>query len=252
LELLRKFSPRGLEYQEIDRYLNVGKSLYTVLDRLEDRQLITKRRSLTDARRWVYCLPQYTTAEGNTTDKIDSTSLDTPPPTLFSSGVKLVTKSFAGKELDDSQHLFNTHSTTIQHPSNVGLVENAQTPDEEIDTEPQDFIQHSTKEEGERGCVEQEQFDSVLQTEKIANSSTTQKDTSSQSNSIDPASQQEAFTRKYQAVEVLNRDGEWISGYFVHKCLVVANLEGIERKYALVDELGGKYAFWGEVRLPRC
>jgi replicative DNA helicase len=27
LELLRKFSPRGLEYQEIDRYLNVGKSL---------------------------------------------------------------------------------------------------------------------------------------------------------------------------------------------------------------------------------
>jgi replicative DNA helicase len=41
LELLRKFSPRGLEYEEIDCYLNVGKSLYTVLDRLEDRQLIT-------------------------------------------------------------------------------------------------------------------------------------------------------------------------------------------------------------------
>lgn len=40
LELLRKYSLRGLEYQEIDRYLNVGKSLYTVLDR--------ERRSTTD------------------------------------------------------------------------------------------------------------------------------------------------------------------------------------------------------------
>jgi hypothetical protein len=80
LDLLRKFSPRGLEYQEIDRYLNVGKSLYTVLDRLEDRQLITKRRSKTDARRWVYCLPAYTTNDNHTTEKLDLTTKDTPPP----------------------------------------------------------------------------------------------------------------------------------------------------------------------------
>jgi replicative DNA helicase len=83
LELLKKFSPRGLEYQEIDCYLNVGKSLYTVLDRLEDRQLITKRRSLTDARRWVYCLPYHTTDEDNTTiancELSIANCLDSPP-----------------------------------------------------------------------------------------------------------------------------------------------------------------------------
>jgi len=113
LELLRKFSPRGLEYQEIDRYLNVGKSLYTVLDRLEDRQLITKRRSLTDARRWVYCLPSHTTDEVNTTAKVDSTSSNTPPPSYFFSSVKLMSESITGKELKDSQHLFNTDSTVV-------------------------------------------------------------------------------------------------------------------------------------------
>jgi hypothetical protein len=64
-------------------------------------------------------------------------------------------------------------------------------------------------------------------------------------------SQQETFQQKYQPVEVLNTQGEWVSGYFVHKCLVVANLEGIERKYALYDESGAVYAFWGEIRLPR-
>ncbi|NJO93269.1 MAG: hypothetical protein HC820_00910 [Hydrococcus sp. RM1_1_31] len=105
---------------------------------------------------------------------------------------------------------------------------------------------------GERGCVEQGQFDDILQTEQIANSSTTALDTTcQQTNSQVHTSEQEAFRQKYQLVEVLNSDGEWVSGYWVHKCLVVANLEGVERKWALVDELGGKYAFWGQIRLPR-
>jgi KaiC/GvpD/RAD55 family RecA-like ATPase len=150
LELLRKFSPRGLEYQEIDRYLNVGKSLYTVLDRLEDRQLITKRRSKTDARRWVYCLPRHTTDESDATKEKDLIIKDSLPPTSFSSDVKLVTENITGKEIEDSQHLFNTTSTVVQQPRNVGLIENAQTPDAEIDLEHQEFIQHSTKDEGER------------------------------------------------------------------------------------------------------
>jgi hypothetical protein len=109
LELLRKFSPRGLEYQEIDRYLNVGKSLYTVLDRLEDRQLITKRRSKTDARRWVYCLPRHTTNEKNTTEQEDSTSLDTPPPSSFSGRVELSAQSIAVSGEKVSQQQFNTY-----------------------------------------------------------------------------------------------------------------------------------------------
>lgn len=153
-----------MEYQEIDRYLNVGKSLYTVLDRLEDRQLITKRRSKTDARRWVYCLPNYTTNGDNTTENKDSTFWDSPPPSHFSGHVELVSENVTGKELEVSQHLFNTNSTVIQHHSNVELIENAQTPVEEKDTEAQQVIQQTTKDEGERGVVEQEQSVDVLQT----------------------------------------------------------------------------------------
>jgi hypothetical protein len=46
--------------------------------------------------------------------------------------------------------------------------------------------------------------------------------------------------KKYQPVEVLNSEGEWVSGYWVHKCIMVANLESIDRKWALVDEMGSK------------
>lgn len=97
-------------------------------------------------------------------------------------------------------------------------------------------------------------MDGVLQTEPTRNSSSTcstQIETSSQAKFQDFTSQQEAFTEKYQPVEVLNSEGEWVSGYFVHKCLVVANLKGIERKYTLYDELGAVYAFLGKIRLPR-
>jgi hypothetical protein len=118
-------------------------------------------------------------------------------------------------------------------------------------TEAQPVIQHTTKEEGERGVVEQVQLDNVLQTDQNANSSTTTENTSFQTNSLASTSQQKSFQQKYQPIEVLNSDGEWVSGYWVHKCLVVANLAGIERKYALYDESGAVYAFWGEIRLPR-
>jgi hypothetical protein len=159
-----------------------------------------------------------------------------------------MSESITGKEVEHSQQQFNTHSTVIQHFSNVDLTENAQTVHETKNTEIQQVIQHTTKEEGERGYVEQVQLENVLQKERRVDFSTTQKETSS---SQDITSQQEAFTEKYQPVEVLNSDGEWISGYWVHKCLVVANLEGVERKYALYDERGEKYVFWGEIRLPR-
>jgi AAA domain len=167
LELLQKYSPRGLEYQEIDRYLNVGKSLYTVLDRLEDRQLITKQRSHTNTRRWVYCLPYQTTNESDATEKDNSTLSDTPPPIHFSSRVELMGENITGKEKEDIQHLFNTNSTVIQQPLNVEGEENASIVDEAKNTETQEFIQHITKDEGERGCIEQSQFDDVLQTEQI-------------------------------------------------------------------------------------
>ncbi len=38
MALLKKYPGKGLEYREIDQNLNIGRSLYTVLDRLEDRK----------------------------------------------------------------------------------------------------------------------------------------------------------------------------------------------------------------------
>ncbi|MGH2412961.1 MAG: hypothetical protein ACRDEA_04550, partial [Microcystaceae cyanobacterium] len=59
-------------------------TLYTVLDRLEDRQLITKRRSTTDSRRWVYAVPECTTKSDCTTETFNFTSKDSPPaPNIF-------------------------------------------------------------------------------------------------------------------------------------------------------------------------
>jgi ribosomal protein L31 len=187
----------------------------------------------------------------NTTEKFDSTSWDSPPPSSLSSRVKLIPESVTGKEVELSQQQFNTTSTVIQHPLKVDVRENAHNQNTEIDTETQEFIQHITREEGERGYVEQIKLDGVLQNEQIVTFAIAQQDISSQTNSLDQTSQQEAFQQKYQPVEVLNSEGEWISGYWVHKCLVVANLEGVERKYALYDESGAVYVFWGEIRLPR-
>jgi len=162
-----------------------------------------------------------------------------------------VDESITGQELEFSQHLVNTTSTVVQPPSNVELVKNDQIAREKRDVELKEFIQHTTKEKGERGCVEQSKSDKVLQNKQLVTLPTAQEDTFSQTNSQSPTSQQEAISRKHQPVEVLNSEGEWISGYWVHKCIVVANLEGIERKWALYDELGEKYVFWGQIRLPR-
>lgn len=55
LQLLKKFSPRGLEISEIEQHLNLSKSsIYKPLDRLEDRRIVGRRRSTSDRRKWVY------------------------------------------------------------------------------------------------------------------------------------------------------------------------------------------------------
>jgi hypothetical protein len=156
--------------------------------------------------------------------------LDTPPPTFFSSHVELTPESNAVVEEEVIQHLVNTTSTVIQHTQNVEGRENESTVDEVKNTETQKFSQHTTKKKGERGGVEQGQLDDILQKEQSVTFAIAQQDTSSQTKSLDSTSGQEAITNKYQPVEVLNSEEEWVSGYFVHKCLEVANLEGIERK----------------------
>lgn len=56
--------------------------------------------------------------------------------------------------------------------------------------------------------------------------------------------------RRLQPVDVLTQAGAWIAGYFVHSCIAVANLVGIEQKFTLFDADGGAYIFFGQIRPP--
>jgi hypothetical protein len=162
MELLRKFSPKGLEYQEIDNFLGIGKSLYTVLDRLEDRQMICKRRSAIDQRRWVYCLPEHTTDELCTTTVELKVEGDSPPPTQFPSGVEIMAESIDNTSIEVSQQLFNTESTTIQHPDPVEHSENGYKSDSTINVADQKISQQLPKKKGEREVVKPSTPNGVL------------------------------------------------------------------------------------------
>jgi hypothetical protein len=101
LSLLRQYSPRGLTFKEIDNQLRVGRTLYSVLDRLEDRQTITKRRSTTNPRIWVYALPDFLG--------------DSPPPGVDHQGTAEVIESIEREGTESIQQLFSTDSASIQH-----------------------------------------------------------------------------------------------------------------------------------------
>lgn len=114
LDLLRRYSPKGLTYKEIDNALSMGKSLYQVLDRLEDRQMLTKRRAEFNSRQWVYAVPQ---DGGNNLPDNDGSPPPsgggTPPPSVDQTKVVETAKTQA---YQDSEQ-FNINSTTIQQPS---------------------------------------------------------------------------------------------------------------------------------------
>ena len=153
LQLLKAFSPRGLEYSELNEYLQIGRSLYTVLDRLSERKLITKRRSSTDKRRWVYAVPQANDRQVNPqpvnnnyqqpgqgiSQQPAEKNLPPLPPT-----VKLRTVDNQGKSndisaLEESQQLVNNYSTISQQPAekNEGLNDSNQYNTSEIEVSQQ-------------------------------------------------------------------------------------------------------------------
>jgi hypothetical protein len=68
--------------------------------------------------------------------------------------------------------------------------------------------------------------------------------------SAKPKAQQQPSNRRFQPVEILTSAGEWVAGYFVHSCIAVANLVGLERHYTLFDASGQTYVFRGLLR-PR-
>jgi len=120
LDLLRQYSPKGLTYQEIDFSLKIGRSLYQVLDRLEDRQLVTKRRSEFNSRQWVYAVPQ----QGG----------DTPPPSVDQTGVVESPESVTNTDFQQFNNQFNNYSTPIQQPDEFNGVLNSQNLDSASDS----------------------------------------------------------------------------------------------------------------------
>ncbi len=54
--------------------------------------------------------------------------------------------------------------------------------------------------------------------------------------------------RRLQPVEILNSAGDWVAGYFIHQCIAIANVIGLEQKFMLFDVEGGTYTFLGQVR----
>jgi hypothetical protein len=62
---------------------------------------------------------------------------------------------------------------------------------------------------------------------------------------------QQPSNRQLQPVEILTSAGEWLTGYFVHSCIAVANLIGTERQYTLFDADGETYGFLGQIRPPQ-
>lgn len=56
------------------------------------------------------------------------------------------------------------------------------------------------------------------------------------------------LNRQLQPIQILNKAGEWVGGYFVHLCIAVTNLAGQERQFTLFDANGETYVFFGQIR----
>jgi KaiC/GvpD/RAD55 family RecA-like ATPase len=119
LALLKKYPGKGLEYLEIDSYLNIGRSLYTVLDRLEDRKLITRRRSTINPRRWVYLVENETT---NCKENVTQ-NFSLPDPSFSQQVVESNSESVDIQKLEVSQQLVNNSVNTVNNLVNTDPVE---------------------------------------------------------------------------------------------------------------------------------
>ena len=105
IELL-KTKQVPLEYGEIDEELGFGRSLYTVLDRLVDRKLISKRRSHNNPKRFVYLISNQSQEETIKNVDIKESTPHTPLPSSNSSGDKIEnSKPITNKETEISQQV---------------------------------------------------------------------------------------------------------------------------------------------------
>jgi hypothetical protein len=142
LEVLREFSPKGLEFSEIDEKMRLGKSLYRILDRLEDNRLITKRRSAADKRRWVY--------------SVDSEA--TPPPLKVSIECEQYAESYTGYGKNSSHSTFplGENNGTISGVQTTLITDLPSHPISKLEEEEFDFDLHGVEilGGGNKGCEE--------------------------------------------------------------------------------------------------
>ena len=94
---------KRLEYSELNDQLHFGRSLYMVLDRLVERQLISRARSTTNQRRWVYFIDSQCQEDQNQKSPKKAT---TPPPlTYLPTSVDSTSETIANHTLEFSQRL---------------------------------------------------------------------------------------------------------------------------------------------------
>jgi KaiC/GvpD/RAD55 family RecA-like ATPase/ribosomal protein L37AE/L43A len=150
MELLAKHSGQEMEYQEMNAYLNIGRSLYTVLDRLEDRQFITKRRSEIDKRRWVYSLSVDSTKNDNSTNVQEEKIEDSPPPSEPDTAEVEMSETLNIQEIEVDQKLVNTEVEINQQAKNENMELNEENIDDEKVSEKKELIQQQADTEGGR------------------------------------------------------------------------------------------------------
>jgi len=107
--LLQTYSPKGLEFPEINQHLNAETpSLYKALDRLEDRRVIGRRKSQVDRRKWVY----YIGTEGR--ESVVQQEVKSPPPSpIYPEKVQEYGQNHTQREIQE----LDIYSTDIRHPN---------------------------------------------------------------------------------------------------------------------------------------
>lgn len=153
LNHIAKYQGKGLTVQEINAHLSLGRGIYQILTRLENRRQITKRRCSIDPKRWVYALPIVTVeSQENVTDSSQNSVTPPPPSPLLSvsfPATKKIAETTTSNGFDGLQHSFNTHSTPIQQG---GSVEQGVEQDQTLAGQAfEGGIQHFQQKKGGRG-----------------------------------------------------------------------------------------------------
>ncbi|RMD68580.1 MAG: hypothetical protein D6822_06715, partial [Cyanobacteria bacterium J149] len=135
-----------LEYSEINNYLNFGRGLYVILDRLCDRKLINRSRSKNNPRRWVYFI-ESDSQETNCNEILTAEENHLPPlpPSHTSEVVDSNSTTNMDKELEVSQQVSQQLVNTSKSVDNQVNSSNQDTAKDEA------VSQHFSEKEGGGG-----------------------------------------------------------------------------------------------------